>query len=112
MSTELQSLWNYAVEPVLQKLGLLTQEKVPDALPRIYWVGGGMMGSAENTLSHAISPFFPTLKTLRFVQYKAPFSIRQRRPGILIVSMPITPGGHKPLKVSEEVAAITSHTRS
>lgn len=49
---------------------------------------------------------------LQFSLNKPSFSIRQRRPKILIVSMPTTPGGHKPLKVSEEVAAITNHTRS
>ncbi|KAI9782887.1 MAG: hypothetical protein M1816_001668 [Peltula sp. TS41687] len=125
MSTELQSLWNNAVKPVLQQLGLLGREKALDTFPRIYWVGGGIMaflplhaagdhteGSTENTLSHAISSFVPTLKTLQFVQNKPPFSIRERKSDILIVSMPTTPGGHKPLKVSEEVAAITNHTRS
>jgi CHAT domain/Tetratricopeptide repeat len=127
MSTELRSLWTNAVKPVLQQLGLLGQKKSPDTLPRIYWVGGGMMallplhaagdhtpGSTENTLSHVISSFVPTLKALQFVQNKPPFSIRERErgPKILIVSMPTTPGGYKPLKVSEEVAAITSHTRS
>jgi tetratricopeptide (TPR) repeat protein len=125
MSTELRSLWTNAVKLVLQQLGLFGQKKSPDTLPRIYWVGGGMMallplhaagdhtpGSTENTISHVISSFVPTLKALQFVQNKPPFSIRERRPKILIVSMPTTPGGYKPLKVSEEVAAITSHTRS
>ncbi|KAI9776673.1 MAG: hypothetical protein M1816_005151 [Peltula sp. TS41687] len=125
VSTELQSLWNNAVKPVFQQLGLLGREKAPDTLPRIFWVAGGMMaflplhaagdqteGSTENTLSHVISSYVPTLKTLQFVQNKTSFSLHGQRPEILIVSMPTTPGGHKPLKVAEEVATINNHTRS
>ena len=125
MLTELQSLWKNVVKPILQRLGLLSQEKASSTLPRIYWVGGGMMallplhaagvhtlGSTENTLSHVISSSVPTLKTLQFVQNKPSFSIREKRPVILVVSMPKTPGGYMPLKVSEEVAAITHHTGS
>lgn len=37
-------LWNVAVEPVLNRLGLLTQPRSLVQLPRIWWVTSGLMG--------------------------------------------------------------------
>jgi hypothetical protein len=83
--TELRSIWDNAVKPVLEQARMLKQTK--DTLPRICWIGGIMAllplhaagdhtrGSSENTISHAVSSFAPTLKTLQFSKNKPPFSI-------------------------------------
>ena len=125
LSTELRSIWDSAVKPVLQQVGFLAQVKPSNKLPRIWWVGGGIMallplhaagdhapGSSENTLSHAVSSFAPTLRLLQFIQTRSPFSIREQKPEILIVSMPTTPGTYKPLNVTEEVASIVKYSGS
>jgi tetratricopeptide (TPR) repeat protein len=123
--TELRSLWNVAVKPVLQQAGLLGQSKPSCKLPRIWWVGGGSMallplhaagdhtlGSLENTPSHAISSFAPTLRALQFMKNKPPLSIRDQKPDILVISMPTTPGEYKALNVAEEVESIAKYSGS
>ncbi|TVY12601.1 hypothetical protein LARI1_G009585, partial [Lachnellula arida] len=120
-SSELRSLWEIAVKPVLQEIGLLKPKNNQDKLPRIWWVGGGMMsllplhaaglhdeGSTDNTLSHVISSYAPTLKALQFIRNRPIFSLHAQKPTIMVVSMPETPG-NKPLKVDDEVAAIQRH---
>ena len=77
-------LWDVAVKPVLKELGLLWQDNPPHTLPCVWWVGGGLMallplhaagehgmGSTDNTLSHVVSSYAPTLKALQFSQSKA-----------------------------------------
>lgn len=125
LSTELQYVWVSAVKPVLQQTGLLALARAPNVLPRIWWVGGGIMsllplhaagnhtpGSSENTLSHAISSFAPTLKSLQFIRTRPPIPIQERKPELLIVSMPTTPGGYKSLDVAGEVTSIAKYSDS
>ena len=117
----LRSLWDNTVKPVLQEMGLLKLKNDQDKLPRIWWVGGGMMsllpfhaagvhdeGSTENTLSHVISSYAPTLKALQFIRNRPTFSLCAQKSTIMIVSMPET-SGHTQLEVNEEVAAIQRH---
>jgi tetratricopeptide (TPR) repeat protein len=125
LSMELLSMWKHAVKPVLDQLGLLGQEDPPHRLPRIWWVGGGLMalvplhaagdhilGSTENTLSHVISSYAQTFKALQFARSKPQFSTNSRSsPKVAIISMPITPEGHKTLQLTEEVAAIQNQSK-
>jgi len=119
ISSKLFLVWENAVKPVLGELGLLGQKSPRETLPRIWWVGGGLMailplhavgehspGSTENTLSHVISSFAPTLKSLQFARSRPWRSLKERNPQILVVSMPETPGLPGHLNVAEEVTAI------
>jgi tetratricopeptide (TPR) repeat protein len=122
---ELGSLWNNAVKPVLHHLGLLEHLISQDALPRVWWIGGGDMailplhaagehspGSTENAFSHIISSFATTLRSLQFTRGRVPVVIPEEDFQVLIVSMPTTPGPYKPLNVAGEVAAISKHSTS
>lgn len=117
--SELQSIWDCAVGPVFRKLGITGRVGSTDNLPQIWWVGGGMMtlaplhaagnhspGSLDNTLSHAVSSYAPTLRSLQFGQATSRPSPRLELAKILIVSMPTTPGSYKQLNVVPEVASI------
>jgi hypothetical protein len=80
----MKRLWDTVIKPVLDKLDLLNKKKPQAELPHVWWVGGGLMsllplhaagehipGSTENTISHVISSYSPSLKSLQFVRNKA-----------------------------------------
>lgn len=119
MQTGLLYLWTVAVKPVLQQLNLLNRVDTPTRLPQIWWVGGGVMGllplhaagdhssgSTENAISHVVSSYAATIKSLQFIQNRPRISVSQSKQVLLLAAMPTTPGGHKPLQVQEEVTAI------
>jgi CHAT domain-containing protein len=109
-------LWNGAVKPVLIALNLYRKSPEADALPRVWWVAGGLMGlapihaagnhengSCENTHSQVISSYTSTFKALRYARQKASSISSQGK--MLIVAMPNT-RGQLPLNVEPEVKAI------
>ena len=117
-------IWDVAVKPVLETLGLLWQHKPPPVLPCLWWVGGGLMSllplhaagdhqvdSTENTMSHVVSSYAPSLKALQFSQKKAWTPPKTEDTKILVVTMPKTLG-HADLNVEDEVAAIRQHVGS
>ena len=117
-------IWDVAVKPVLAELGLLWQHKPPPVLPCLWWVGGGLMallplhaagdhqlGSTENTMSHVVSSYAPSLKVLEFSQKKAWTPPKTEATKILVITMPKTQG-HADLNVGDEVAAIRNHVGS
>jgi tetratricopeptide (TPR) repeat protein len=118
-STEsLHWLWETAVKPTLQKAGLLHNEKPLGRLTRLWWVGGGLMtlaplhaagiykdGSSENTMSHVVSSFVPSFKSLQLVRIKSWSSLKGKDHRILVASMPKTPTC-APLNVEKEVESI------
>ena len=123
MEDGLLHLWTTAVKPVLQELNLLNRVDTPIRIPQIWWVGGGIMsllplhaagdhgpGSTENAISHVISSYASTFKSLQFIQNRDRISVSQTKQVLLLAAMPITPGGYKPLQVQEEVTAIESST--
>ena len=127
VSARLWKLWIHAVRPVLDRLMLLGQKDTLHDLPRVWWIGGGPMalmplhaagdhrlGSTDNTLNHVMSSYIPTMKALQFARSEAPLSVSDSslEKNILIVSMPTTPKGYKPIKSSGEVAAIESQSKS
>ena len=112
-------LWTAAVKPVLQQLNLINPVDTSTRLPQLCWVGGGIMGllplhaagdhgsgSTENAISHVISSYASTFKSLQFIQNKPRISVSQTKQALLLAAMPTTPGGYKPLQVQEEVGAI------
>lgn len=127
---ELLSLWKHAVRPVLDQLGLLGPKDPLHRLQRIWWVGGGSMalvplhaagehtpGSTENTLSHVTSSYAASLKALQYSRSKPKpqFFIENSglsEPEVAIMSMPITPEGHKSLQLAEEVKAIRDQSEA
>ncbi|KAH8811038.1 CHAT domain-containing protein [Xylogone sp. PMI_703] len=98
----LEQLWRGCVKPVFNELGLLKRLPGTD-LRRVWWIGTGTAsslpfhaaglhspGSVENTLSWAISSYTPSIKALRYTSEKA--SLRPEAHGVLLVTMPETPG--------------------
>lgn len=122
MDEALQFIWKAIVKPVLSKLQLLRNEHRDDySLPRIWWVAGGVLsllplhaaghhepGSRDNTISHVISSYAPTLKVLQFLKRKDEVEVASQKHEILVVSMPTSPGRFDPLDVQNEVDAIKS----
>lgn len=118
MNEHLLWLWDAAVEPVFQELGL-NDIDVGDELPRIWWIGVGALamapfhaagdhstGSTRNTISRAISSYIPTIKSLSYVREKELGLLHSPDSRLLLVTMPTTPN-HKPLKNAiREVEAI------
>ena len=116
-------LWDVAVQPVLEELGLLWRDEPPATLPCVWWVGGGLMallplhaasnhrlGSTDNAMSHVVSSYAPTLKILQFSRRKL-WTPMTENSKVLVVAMPETPG-HKNLNVSNEIAAFQRHVGS
>lgn len=119
-------LWLSTVKPVLNELGLIWTGEPPDELPSIWWVGGGFMAtlpmhaagyhqadSTDNTISQVISSYLPSLKALQFTRRKVwlPFqpSDSTKKPRMVIVAMPTTPGFEGRLQTEEETRTIERH---
>lgn len=109
MNKHLLWLWDAAVEPVFQKLGL-SDADVDDNLPRIWWIGVGALamapfhaagdhstGSTRNTISRAISSYISTIKSLSYTRERELELLHSPDSRLLLVTMPTTPN-HKPLK--------------
>jgi tetratricopeptide (TPR) repeat protein len=122
------TLWKEAVKPVLKRLGFMEEKQTvkSDALPRLCWIGSEMasmvpfhaagdhsLGSTDNAMSHVVSSYATTLKSLQYIrrEMKTPNLVTldavlcgpQR---LLIAAMPTTPGIAGQLAVEEEVAAV------
>lgn len=117
-------LWEVAVKPILTKLGLLWRQQPPSVLPCLWWVGGGLMallplhaagehslGSTENTMSHVVSSYAPTLKALRSARKKTWASPTVYKSRILVVAMHQTPE-QDDLNLADEIASIQQHVES
>lgn len=90
-------LWEVAVEPVLEELGLTT------VTSRIWWIGVGPLatapfhaagdhsrGSTRNTISRVISSYIPTIKALMYATEKK-LELNREDTRLLLVTMPTTP---------------------
>lgn len=105
MAKALLWLWDVAVGPIFEELGLgpALEPGLDDSkLPRIWWIGVGILsrapfhaagdhsrGSTRNTLSRAISSYIPTIKALSFARQKK--LDLHTDPRLLLVAMPTTP---------------------
>ena len=111
-------LWDVAVKPILEKLGLLWQDEPSATLPCVWWVGGGVMAllllhatgehqlySTDNTMSHVVLSYALTFKALQFSQGKLWTPLITKNTKVLIVTILKTPGLPN-LNICDEVAAI------
>lgn len=111
-------LWSECVRPVIEsikKTSASSNEK-----HRIWWIGTGLASSlpfhaagdhsvesAENTISHAISSYTPTIKALGYTRESSSERF-PADPKLLLVAMPTTPGEASLPGVSEEVKALNN----
>jgi tetratricopeptide (TPR) repeat protein len=116
----LQWLWNCAVKPVLQRLKFIKKTS-PERLPRIWWVTSGLLGllplhaagsgwgtSTENTMSHVVSSYIPTLKALAYARKKQPRPLGDPGTELLVISVP-EKKGYKKLKVGAEIDGVVKN---
>ena len=115
----LEWLWKAAVQPVLQELGFYPRPKEFDSLPRIWWIGVGLMAKAP---IHAAAKFkkgyvlmtmttvqycLPSYtSTIRALQYSRSRQCQLQNTSMLIVTMPMTPGESSLSGVTEEADGI------
>ncbi|KAF2662048.1 hypothetical protein K491DRAFT_618519, partial [Lophiostoma macrostomum CBS 122681] len=117
MRALLEWIWEKAVRPVLQHLGLL-ESQGRSSRPRIWWVTSGAMGLlplhaagkgaknlAENTYAHVVSTYIPTFAGLAFAR-QCQDKVDPVSPNMALVTMPETPGGLEPLSTEHESQAI------
>jgi len=116
----LQWLWKAAVQPVLQELGFYP--KKVDPLPRIWWIGVGLMAKAPvhaaakfkkrrilmATLQYCIPSYTSTIRALQYSRYR---QCRQYSAPMLIVTMPTTPGASPLSGVTKEADEIKHSLR-
>lgn len=113
----LEWLWDVAVGPILDALGL-RDAHTDGEWPRIWWATSGWLsllpihsagyhqhGSTSNALDRVVSSYIPSLKALSYSRQKAENQLLQNSE-ILIVSMPKTPGQKDLPHVAEEVIAL------
>lgn len=119
LQKEMLFIWENAVKPVLAKLSLLEQKDLQSPLPRVWWIGGGLVtkiplhaagihspGSTENTLSHVVSSYATTLKSLQYARDKNKRRAIPQTHRVLVIAMAETPGFPGKLEVESEVTAI------
>ena len=100
-------LWTRVVEPVLLALGLLRPDHPSSTVPRVWWIGVGVMSRApfhaateyifnfsemveeNSTLNYCIPSYTPTIKSLKYLI--AP-NHQAARDHLILVTMPATPG--------------------
>ncbi|KAL4740778.1 CHAT domain-containing protein [Aspergillus similis] len=110
-------LWTHCVKLVVNEIEL--QTLVPGVLPRIWWIGTGVASSlpfhaagdhshpTENTISHAISSYTPTIKALAYSRSRmAKAPAQNPTPSVFIAAMPTTPNKQPLPGVEPEVKAI------
>ena len=97
-------LWKAVVQPILQELGFYPT--VADPLPRIWWIGIGLMGQApihaaakykkatliETSFQYCIPSYTSTIRALQYAQTREA-SLNTTRQSMLIVIMPTIPEG-------------------
>ncbi|KAH0611890.1 uncharacterized protein H6S33_009942 [Morchella sextelata] len=101
MDKLLSWLWDSAVAPVLNELQL---KMSGDKLPRVWWIGTGGLAmapfhaagrhsrrSTENTYSHVISSYIPTIKALSYARRRKPQLLSRPGSSLLVVTMPTSP---------------------
>lgn len=103
MRTILTWLWEVAVSPVLQNLGLCPG-RPGETLSRVWWIANGIMGlapihaaglyndkgkSSECTSRYVVSSYIPSLKALEFFRKR---ELTRLDRDFLVVPVPSTPG--------------------
>ena len=104
MNVILEWLWDVAVKPVLDELGLTQMPSLAEGWPRLWWVGSGLLNilpihaagyhdsNLSNTaLDRVISSYTPTIKSLSYARERAARA-DQLTENAILVYMPTTPG--------------------
>lgn len=126
MRNVLSWLWQTIVKPILSHLNMMSD--VSDKRkPHVYWIGTGRLSTApfhaageheshstENTISHTISTYSPTLRALSFARESSPgdpiYSISHRH--LFIADARSAPGAAALPSVEEEISQITTAASS
>jgi len=117
----LEWLWKGAIQPVLRELGFYP--KMVDTLPRVWWIGVGLMAKApvhaaakfkhkraSVTTLHSCLPSYTS--TIRALQYSRSRQLQSRENrSMLIVTMPTTPGESSLSGVTAEADGIKDSLR-
>ncbi|KAE9365575.1 hypothetical protein N431DRAFT_420775 [Stipitochalara longipes BDJ] len=111
-------LWNVAVKPVLENLGFYRDSVAQSKLPRLWWISSGLMGamplhaagthshgSRENTISHVVSSYAPTIQSLRYSRQRLIEIRKGKDPSVMVAAMPKTEK-KKELKVEDEISML------
>lgn len=113
----LEWLWDVAVEPILQALGITHPLSDGDQWPRIWWVGSGLLNmlpihaagyheSNKNALDRVISTYIPTIKSLAYARERDPYTSALQHQNVALVGMTETPGLRDLPFVREEIAML------
>ena len=118
----LEWLWKAAVQPVLRELGYFPM--AADPLPRIWWIGLGLMAQAPihaaakftkgavkvkmTTLQYCLPSYTSTIRALLYSRSR---QHQQQDTSMLIVTMPTTPG-ESSLRATEESDRIKHSLRA
>ena len=120
-------LWSSAVKPIIDRLGIrATASGMPPH--SIHWILTGALstlpfhaagdhteGSTNNTMSHVVSSYIPTLRALTFAREKfstKEFGNLKTDSRLLMVTVPNAPGAARLLGVDREAEAIATISKS
>ncbi|MGQ4380273.1 CHAT domain-containing protein [Streptomyces sp. SAS_267] len=113
LNLPLRGLWEFAARPVLDALGYTGAPAPGQEWPRVWWVPGGVLGmlpvhaagyhddpsdpAARAVLDRVVSSYIPTVGALRHARRDPEPASPDTAGRALIVAMPTTPGGPRPL---------------
>jgi tetratricopeptide (TPR) repeat protein len=98
----LKWLWEVAVQPILENLGIIEPPPNERNYPRIWWVGcyllnllplhaaGTQDGTRENALDRVISSFIPSIRALNYARERQRRAREVPHQRILLLAMPKT----------------------
>lgn len=112
-------LWDMAVRPVLEHLGLLGAEMLPfDKKTRLCWVTSGPLGllplhaagkgektPGQNAYARVLSSYISSFSSLAFAR-RCQAKVDTSSPDMALITMPETPGGLNSLATEPEANAI------
>jgi CHAT domain-containing protein len=119
----LEWLWDVAVNPVLNELGLTQVLSNDDSWARIWWIGCGLLSllplhaagyheesiPLDTTIDRVISSYAPTIKSLSYARERAARSDRKTpQEKAVLISMPTTPNKQALPYVKKEVTDVES----
>ncbi len=122
MRDVLRWLWQTIVKPILSHLNMMSDGS-DNQKPHVYWIGTGRLSTApfhaagehenhstENTISHIISTYSPTIRALSFARESSPGDISHRH--LFIADARSAPGAAALPSIDEEISQITKAASS
>jgi tetratricopeptide (TPR) repeat protein len=120
MRDMLRWLWQTAAKPILSHLNMLSHETGKEKC-RVYWIGTGLLSTApfhaageheghstDNTISHVISSYIPSLRALSFAREEPPreHALSKLNRRLFIADVPSPPGAPPLRAVEAEVGML------